>query len=89
MILVVIGGQLLGSFLKLAATDPGFQADRVLASVVLPAPERYPNPEQRGLFYQRILEAVREIPGVERAGTVDALPFFDQVAAEDAFQYTL
>ena len=75
VMLVVIGGQLLGNFMKLVATDPGFQADRILASVILPAPERYPNPEQRGLFYQRILDAVRALPGVESAGTVDALPF--------------
>jgi predicted permease len=37
VMLVVIGGQLLGSFLRLVNTDPGFQADRILASVVLPA----------------------------------------------------
>jgi hypothetical protein len=36
VMLVVAGGQLLGSFVKLVNTDPGFQADRVLASVVLP-----------------------------------------------------
>ena len=75
VVLVVIGGQLLGSFVRLMSTDPGFQADRILASVVLPAPERYREPEQRGLFYKRILDSVRALPGVESAGTVDALPF--------------
>lgn len=75
VVLTVIGGQLLGNFLRLINTDPGFQADRILASVVLPAPERYRDPEQRGLFYKRILDSVRALPGVESAGTVDALPF--------------
>jgi putative ABC transport system permease protein len=75
VLLVVLGGQVLAGFLRLVATDPGFQADRVLASVVLPAPERYRTPEQRSLFYQRILDAVRALPGVVSAGTVDALPF--------------
>ncbi len=75
VLLVVIGGQVLGSFVRLVSSDPGFEADRVLASVVLPAPERYPTAEQRGRFYKRILDAVRALPGVERAGTVDALPF--------------
>jgi len=75
VLLVVIGGQLLGSFIRLMGADPGFQADRVLASVVLPAPERYPGRAQRGLFYHRILDSVRTLPGVESAGTVDALPF--------------
>jgi putative ABC transport system permease protein len=75
VILVVVGGQLLSSFSKLVATDSGFQADRVLASVVLPAPERYPSGELRALFYRRIVDTVRGLPGIENAGTVDALPF--------------
>jgi putative ABC transport system permease protein len=75
VLLVVVGGQLVGSFMKLMATDPGFEADHVVASVVLPAPERYPDPAKRGQFYERILDAVRALPGVQSAGTVDALPF--------------
>ena len=75
VVLIVVGGQLLGNFLRLVAIDPGFQADRVMASVVLPAPERYKDPEQRALFYRRILDSVRALPGVQSAGTVDALPF--------------
>jgi len=75
VVLVVIGGELLTSFVKLIRIDPGFQADRILASVVLPARERYPDPTQRALFYKRILDSVRALPGVESAGTVDALPF--------------
>ena len=75
VLLVVTGGQVLASFLRLVTTDAGFDADRVLASVVLPAPERYRSPEKRGLFYKRMLDAVRTIPGADRAGTVDALPF--------------
>src|SRR5476649_2106361 len=75
VMLVVVGGQLLGSFVKLVHTDPGFQAGRILASVVLPAFERYPTPAQRGLFFKRILDSVQALPGVESAGTVDALPF--------------
>ena len=75
VLLVVTGGQVLASFVRLVTTDPGFDADHVLASVVLPAPERYRSPEKRGLFYKRMLDAVRAIPGAERAGTVDALPF--------------
>jgi putative ABC transport system permease protein len=75
VLLVVVGAQVLSSFVRLVATDPGFEADRVLASIVLPAPARYPDPEQRGLFYHRILNAVRALPGVESAGTTDALPF--------------
>jgi putative ABC transport system permease protein len=73
--LVLVGGQLLGNFVNSLRTDPGFEANRILASVVLPEPERYKTPEQRGRIYRRFLNAVRSIPGVDSAGTVDALPF--------------
>jgi predicted permease len=73
--LVVVGGQLLGRFVELLRTDPGFEADHLLASVVIPSPEQYKTPEQRGMLYQRFLDSIRRLPGVENVGTVDALPF--------------
>jgi putative ABC transport system permease protein len=75
MTLVVVGAQLAAGFVRLLETDPGFRADRILASVVLPQRERYPTPEKRAAVYRRFLNAVAAIPGVESAGTVDALPF--------------
>ncbi len=75
LVLVLTGGQLLGNFVHLVSIDPGFEADRVLASVILPEFERYKTTEQRAGIYQRFLDAARTIPGVTSAGTVDALPF--------------
>lgn len=75
VMLVVVGGQLVGSFVRLLGADPGFQADSILASVVLLSRERYETAEQRGLFFRRVLDSVRALPGVESAGTVDALLF--------------
>lgn len=74
-LIAVTGAQVLSAFLRLIGTDPGFNARGVIASVVLPAPERYPDPDQRAIFFKKILDAARAIPGVESAGTVDALPF--------------
>jgi len=73
--LVVVGGQLLASFISLVRTDPGFTADHVLASVIIADQARYPTAEQRGQLYRRILDQVRTTPGIESAGTIDALPF--------------
>jgi putative ABC transport system permease protein len=75
VVLVLIGGEVLDGFSRLLRVDPGFDAKHVLASVILPARERYPTPEKRGAVYRRFLDAVRAVPGVEVAGTVDALPF--------------
>ena len=73
--LVVIGGQLLASFSALLRTDPGFDAKRVTAFVVRPDAARYPTPEKWEAFYRRVLDSVRVLPGVDSAGTDDALPF--------------
>jgi putative ABC transport system permease protein len=73
--LVVVGGQLLASFAALLRTDPGFDAKRVIAFVVLPDSVRYSTPEKWGTFYRRVFDSVRVLPGVDSEGTVDALPF--------------
>jgi len=75
VVLVVAGGQLLTSFVSLVHTNPGFNPDHVFAAVVLAAPDRYPTPASRGEIYSKFLDAVRAIPGVDSAGTADALPF--------------
>jgi predicted permease len=75
VVLVVVGAQLMGSFIKLLETDPGFQADRVVASVVIPSGDRYRTPEDRAVVYRKFLDSIRALPGVESAGAVDALPF--------------
>jgi predicted permease len=73
--LVATGGQLLRQFVQLVGADPGFDANHVVASVVIPAADRYKGPEERGVLYGKYLAAVRQLPGVESAGAVDALPF--------------
>lgn len=73
--LVVVGGQLLASFAVLLRTDPGFDAKRVTAFIIVPDRVRYQTPEEWGKFYRNTLNSVRAIPGIESAGTNDALPF--------------
>ncbi len=73
--LVVVGGQLLASFAVLLRTDPGFDAKRVTAFIIVRDTVRYQTPEKWGTFYRRALDSVRALPGIESAGTNDALPF--------------
>jgi putative ABC transport system permease protein len=73
--LVVIGGQLLASFAALLRTDPGFDTKRVTAFIIVPDRVRYQTPEEWGTFYRSALDSVRALPGIESAGTDDALPF--------------
>jgi putative ABC transport system permease protein len=73
--LVVVGGQLLANFAALLGTDPGFDAKRVTAFIIVRDSVRYQTPEEWGTFYRRALDSVRALPGIESAGTNDALPF--------------
>jgi predicted permease len=76
VVLLVIGGALAASFVRLLRTDPGFDADHALASIIVASGDRYLNhPEAQTLLFRRILDSVRALPGVESAGTVHPLPF--------------
>src|SRR5260370_27874783 len=75
VMLVVIGGLLTGSFVRLLKSDTGFQADRVLASIIIASGDQYNTRERHGVLFQKIVDSVRALPGVEQTGTVDALPF--------------
>jgi predicted permease len=75
VILVVIGGLLTGRFVQLLRTDPGFEPDRILASIIIAGGDQYRDPARHGELYRRILDSVRTLPDVQQAGVVDALPF--------------
>lgn len=74
--LLTIGATLtMRTLLRLQATSPGFDAEGVLtASVALPT-TKYAKPEQRFAFYQRLLETVNVMPGVQTASMVSLIPF--------------
>ena len=74
VVLLAGAGLLLRSYAKVLAVDPGFDANGLLvAGTVLPA-SRYPAPADRDAFYQRVLERVRGLPGVESAGYTNSAP---------------
>lgn len=76
LVLLVGAGLLIRSFVRLLAVDPGFRPEHVLAvSIPLPV-SRYPAPAQEAAFFRRLLERVRELPGVRSAGAVTDVPLF-------------
>ena len=65
---------LIKSFLRLQEVKPGFNPERVLiASLSLPS-ARYKDDQQRVDFYQRLIERLEAIPGVEAAAAGVSLP---------------
>lgn len=73
VVLLTGAGLLAVSFSRLAAVDPGFQTANLLSvPVELPEPQYS---ETAGAFYERLLERVSAIPGVEAAGATATDPF--------------
>jgi putative ABC transport system permease protein len=74
LVLLVGGGLLAASLLRLQAVSPGFDPDRLLTfSVALPG-ARYERPLQTDRFLRQLEQAVESLPGVESAGSVWPLP---------------
>ncbi|MEZ4423755.1 MAG: ABC transporter permease [Gemmatimonadota bacterium] len=74
LLLVLGGGLVLRSFLRLRAVDPGFQVDGVLAVELSLPNARYPERDQVLAFWDRLQTLLEARPGIERAGGVGQLP---------------
>jgi predicted permease len=74
LLLVVGAGLLLRSFARLLEVDPGFRPEGVLTMRVALPDAVYSKPEQVRGFYQTLMGRVQQLPGVQAAGAVSALP---------------
>jgi putative ABC transport system permease protein len=65
----------------LARSAPlGFATDRFLTVRVPLFEGNYPQPVARGAFYQRLLDRLREMPGVEAAAAITTLPSISETS---------
>ncbi len=76
--LLVNGGLLLRSFIKLSAVDPGFDTSGITTASVQLAPARFPDQASKAAFYSRMLDTVRAQPGLADSGLITGLPFAQQ-----------
>ncbi len=73
LVLLVSAGLLIRSFVRLTSIDPGYRTSGIVAThIVLPA--RYAGPEPKRQFFSSLLARVKQVPGVDRASAVSALP---------------
>jgi len=72
IVLLVGAGLLVRSWRYVNDVDPGFRPERVLVMGVTP-PTTFSVPAQRIDLYQRVLEGIQAVPGVESAGIIDDL----------------
>lgn len=78
VVLIGSAGLMLGTFLNLLSTDTGYQVRHVFYGItVLPA-SRYAQSEQRQLFFRKVLDRLRSMPGIEFAAVSTGFPFVGQ-----------
>jgi predicted permease len=78
LVLLVGAGLMLKTMARLRAIDIGFRADHLLTLRTTLPRERYRDPARRLAFYDRVVEGVRRLPGVEGAAYNSMLPFLSQ-----------
>jgi putative ABC transport system permease protein len=65
---------LMQSFYQLQTIHPGFEARDALTTRLSPPAARYPAGPVLAAFYDRVIDGVKALPGVETASVVDWLP---------------
>jgi putative ABC transport system permease protein len=74
LVVLIFAGLMIRSFYKLQQVNPGFSHDRLTSfSIALPS-KKYATEEAVGSFYNRLLENIRALPGVESAAAASGLP---------------
>lgn len=74
LMLLIGAGLLIKSFVRLVATDAGFDPKGVLALDLPLSKAKYPKPEQQAAAFQQIIQIAKAIPGVRDASVVSNLP---------------
>ncbi|HEX8076288.1 MAG TPA: ABC transporter permease, partial [Chthoniobacterales bacterium] len=74
LVLLIAAGLLIRSVMRLRDVDPGFKPDHVLTMNVWLPSAKYPKPADGNLFYQRMIERIEALPGVEAAAVTSVLP---------------
>ena len=74
VMLVLLAGLFVSSLMRLLQVDRGFQTEPVLSAQVLLPDKEYEEAAARNEFYERVLQRLRQLPGVRIAGMVSVLP---------------
>ena len=74
LVLLVAAGLTVRSFVQLQRVPAGFDPDGVLTVTISPPATRYGTQALRANFWERTLQALRETPGIQRAGATSRLP---------------
>ena len=74
LMLLIGAGLLIRSLWALHSVNPGFDADHVVTMDLSIPQTKFSDPAQQISFFNRVLDGVRNLPGVRSAGIIDSLP---------------
>ncbi|MFN2507499.1 MAG: ABC transporter permease [Chthoniobacterales bacterium] len=74
LVLLIAAGLLIKSMLRLQGVDPGFKPERLVTMNVWLPHAKYPKAPDWNGFYDRMLQRLHELPGVDAAGLTSVLP---------------
>jgi putative ABC transport system permease protein len=77
LVLLVGAALLIRSFARVTHIDPGFAPEHVLSFQVMLPDTAYSDAAKRDAFFDRLLERLRNTPGVQAVGMTQTLPILD------------
>src|SRR5580658_295577 len=78
LVLLIGAGLMIRSFQKRQGVNPGFDAHSVLTMTAMVSRAKFSSPDQAIRFFDRVLQGVRSLPGVESAAAIDDLPLNEE-----------
>jgi predicted permease len=75
VVLLIGAGLVLKGFASLIGLDPGFDASRILTLRITVQSSKYPGAEGVTRFLEPAVTAIENVPGVEAAATIGAIPY--------------
>ncbi|HYA23148.1 MAG TPA: ABC transporter permease, partial [Terriglobales bacterium] len=74
LMLLIGAGLLIRSLWMLRGVNPGFDPDHVITMFLSIPSTKFTTPQRQISFYDRVLQRISALPGVQSAGVIDALP---------------
>jgi len=75
LILLVMAGLMIRSFVKLTNIDPGMSTANVMTMRINRSPAKSKDGSQNAIFFQTVIDRVKTLPGIESAGVASHMPF--------------
>ncbi|MEP6955799.1 MAG: ABC transporter permease, partial [Chthoniobacterales bacterium] len=75
LVLLVCAGLVWKSFGNIMRVNPGMQIENTLSMVLTLSPTQYDTSAKRSAYYERLLERLEAVPGLEAAAFTQTMPF--------------